>query len=101
MTSHKKKKRRKMKIREKSLLLFLVIFLGAISIKLYQLYGVYEGLEKEAMRIEEQIQREKEKQVVLLKNKDYYQSDAYIEKIARDRLGLIMPDEIIFVPKSY
>ncbi|NLP46773.1 MAG: hypothetical protein GX347_06995 [Epulopiscium sp.] len=94
-----KKKRRKLNIREKCLLLFLILFFSIIGAKLYGLYGIYEGLEKEALELEKQIQQEKERQVLLLKDKDYYASDQYIEKIARERLGLIMPDEIIFIPK--
>ncbi|NMA85187.1 MAG: septum formation initiator family protein [Epulopiscium sp.] len=95
----KRKKKRAYRVQQRLLLLFLVLFLGAVTTKLYQLYHIYEDLEAEIHMIEQQIDFEKERQVLLVKEKDYYESDAYIEKIARERLGLIMPDEIIFVTK--
>ena len=65
-----KKKRRKLNIRE-NVCFFNPVFQYHWS-KLYGLYGIYEGLEKEALELEKQIQQEKERQVLLLKDKDYY-----------------------------
>ena len=31
----------------------------------------------------------------------YYSTDEYIEKIAREQLGLVMPDEIVFKVDVY
>lgn len=54
--------------------------------------------EGEQIRIElaGQIEEEKKQQEVIQDKIDYLKSDEYIEDIARDKLGLIFENEIIF-----
>ncbi len=44
-----------------------------------------------------QIEQEKKKLQSIEDNKLLYTTDSYIEKIARERLGLVKPGEVIFV----
>lgn len=79
---------------------FMIVFLCAVGFNLYsQAKTIYE-LKQEAVAINSQIDDEKKKNLELSVNQDYYTSDAYIEKVAREQLGLIKPDEIEFVNKA-
>ena len=44
-----------------------------------------------------QIEEEQKKNAEYIREKEYYNSDAYVEKIARQQLGLVMPNEILYV----
>jgi len=56
----------------------------------------YERLRATEIEIENQILAEKKKGEELLEELEYNKSDAFVEKIARERLNLVMPDEILF-----
>ncbi len=73
------------------------------------MYGVYTIAEQEIEL--NNITKEKEKYIALYEEeeikyeqlmeiKENVNSDAYIEKVAREKLGLVMPYEIIFVDAS-
>ena len=66
---------------------------------------IIQNVQIEAKEIElEELEREqKEKQKELTKKQyelNYYQSDENIEKKAREELGLVMPQEIVFIPNN-
>ena len=46
--------------------------------------------------LENRIEEEKQKKEEYNNQMEYYSTDEYIEKIAREQLGLVMPDEIVF-----
>ncbi len=48
----------------------------------------------------EQIQEEKERSAELENLPDYVRSNEYIEKVAREKFGLVYEDEIIFKPEQ-
>ncbi|MCI1958464.1 MAG: septum formation initiator family protein [Clostridia bacterium] len=79
---------------------FLVFFVAVVFINLYSQAKVLYNLKNEEHSISEQIDTEKKKNLELKSNANYYKSDAYIESVARDKLGLVMPGEIVFVNKS-
>lgn len=58
--------------------------------------GRYEKLLAEEREIFEEIEVEKDKGRKLNEELEFNQSDAFVEKIARERLNLVMPDEILF-----
>lgn len=78
-------------------LFFMVVFFIAISVGIGSQLSVYGKYKQEAEQILEQIQQEQEKNAEYLREKDYYNSDEYIEKVARQQLGLVMPNEILYV----
>jgi cell division protein DivIC len=65
------------------------------------------GLEKESSetkltieRLEAQIEEERERAVDINNQRAYVQTKKYIEDMAREKLGLVYEDEIIFAPEE-
>lgn len=79
---------------------FLVFFIAVVFINLYSQAKTLYQLKNNEHMISEQIDKEKKKNLELKSNSDYYKSDAYIESVARDKLGLVMPGEIVFINKA-
>lgn len=88
---------------------FLKNFLFTFSATLMFIYGIYTLIEQEVELKE--IAREKEKYISLceeeemkheqlLETRKSINTDEYIEEVAREKLGLVMPYEIIFVDAS-
>ncbi len=50
--------------------------------------------------LEESVKEEKQRKSELSMEGDYYKSDEYYEKIAREKLGLVMPNEITFIDQN-
>lgn len=81
-------------------LCFMIVFVCAICANLYsQARTIYE-LKQEEIALNSELESEKQKNLELNVNQDYYTSDAYIEKVAREQLGLVKPGEIEFINKS-
>ncbi len=81
-------------------LCFMLVFVCVICFNLYsQARTIYE-LKQEEIALNTEIEDEKKKNLELNVNQDYYTSDAYIEKVAREQLGLVKPGEIEFINKS-
>ncbi len=90
-----KDKKRKKPIKLRS----IIILLMAIYI-IYTLAAQYITIRKaraEETRIQAQIEEVKEENQRLKEELEKMQSDEYIEKIARERLGLIKSGEILFI----
>ena len=88
---------------------FLKKLLYTLTLILVFGYGIYTVIEQQ-IELDE-INKEKEKYMALyeeeemeheqlLETKENINSDAYIEEIAREKLGLVMPYETIFVDAS-
>ena len=74
-------------------MLFLVVILGVASISLQEKNRDYKAQEAELQKqIDAEIAREEE----IAELEEYVGSDAYVEDVAKDKLGLINPNEIIF-----
>lgn len=77
---------------------FLVSYLlYTLTVSVYKSYQIdlhIKNFETENVRIEEENRRKTEEF-------EYYSSDAYIEKIAKQNLGLVNPgEEVIIIPTS-
>ena len=55
-------------------------------------------MDESARIIQEQIDEEKERAAELEEEKEYRKTREFIEKIARERLGLFYPDETVLKP---
>ncbi|GMQ62404.1 hypothetical protein AN2V17_16360 [Vallitalea sp. AN17-2] len=77
--------------------LVLILLTVVVSIRVSTLYVKNLQLEKDEMKLEQQIETEEQKHIDLLKQKEYIKSDEYIEQLGREKFGLVKPDEIIFV----
>ena len=94
------KRRRKKSYTGKAVAVFMVAFTAVVGVSVYGQAKELGELKKTEASILESIEQEKEKTVELKAEQDYYSSDAYIESIAREQLGLIMPDERVFINKA-
>ena len=47
-----------------------------------------------------QVKEEKEKQQEFEARREYYTSDAYIEQIAREQLGMVKSNEILYINRG-
>lgn len=90
----------------KRFFLRLIKTLGYTAVSMYIVVTLYNQQVKlsDYRSIEEQyeksIQDEKLKNEQLLKAKSEVSSAKYIEEVAREKLGLVMPYEIVFVDAS-
>ena len=89
---------------------FLKKFLVTLSVTVVFAYGIYTIAEQqiELNKIAEEKEKymtlcedEEMKYEKLLQTKENINSDEYIEEVAREKLGLVMPYEIIFVDASF
>lgn len=78
-------------------MIFMVFFISAVGLNLVFQMQKYFEIKSEIASVQMQIDEEESKNEDLKNKKDYYKSDEYIEEVARDQLGLIMPDEKVFI----
>lgn len=94
----KSKKRRRLQhrisvISISGVVLLLVVILGVASISLQEKNRNYKAQEAELMeQIEAEIVREEE----IAELEEYVGSDEYVEDVAKEKLGLMNPNEILF-----
>lgn len=74
----------------------IVITLGFVGMASSK-YGQLEKMENQVYEKQKEIEVVQNEIDELNKQLDYSNSLTYVEKIAREQLGYIMPDEIIFV----
>ena len=97
---------RKKKRSGSRLFVFIVLILCCSVISVTMVY-LKRGEEKklaekqaEVTRLEQLISEENERSESIAEYKAYVQTTSYIEEVAREILGLVYKDEVIFVPKS-
>ncbi|MBM6951514.1 septum formation initiator family protein [Anaerotignum lactatifermentans] len=79
---------------------FLVVFVGAVGVGMYWQMQEYRALQREAAELEQQIAQEQERALDFEAQKEYYNSDSYIEQIAREKLGLVKSNEILYINRG-
>ena len=79
------------------ILFFMVLFFVAVLVGIGSQLKLYGQYKQEAEDILSQIEEEQKKNAEYIREKEYYNSDAYVEKIARQQLGLVTPNEILYV----
>jgi len=80
---------------------FVVIMLAAIvSIRRNELNNKAEQYERRLAILEEQIKEAENYKDELSEKKIYIQTKQYIEEVAKDKLGLVNPDEIVLRPAN-
>ena len=81
-------------------IIFMVFFVSAVGLNLTFQLEKYLQIKSDVAAVQKQIDEEHSKNESLKDKKEYYKSDEYIEEVARDQLGLIMPDEKVFVNRA-
>lgn len=80
---------------------FVVLMLfGIVAYKKIDLDNQRDQNEGKIVKIENQIQEQKERTDEIKRFEAYVQTPSYIEDVAREKLGLVEPDDIIFVPEE-
>ena len=75
---------------------FMLIFITAVCANLVAQSRNLRALKEEETILAQKIDAATSENIQLKNQQEYYTSDVYIEKIAREQLGLIMPDEMVF-----
>ena len=60
----------------------------------------YQEVKDETASVAAQVKEEKEKQQEFEARREYYTSDAYIEQIAREQLGMVKSNEILYINRG-
>jgi len=80
--------------------LLLLVMAGVMSVQMVSLYEKnqeYRGREQE---LQSQLEAEESRREELEKYEEYITTKEYIEKIAKTKLGLVYPNEVIFKEKE-
>ena len=79
---------------------FLFVFVCCVVVNFIQQHNNYIALIKEQADISSLIAAEEELQLSFEEKKEYANSDQYIEEMARLQLGMIKPNEVLFINRS-
>ncbi len=80
--------------------LITLVAVIAMSFYIAHLKQKKADLEESANIVQEQIDEEKERALELEEEKEYRKTREFIEKMARERLGLFYPDEKVLRPNE-
>lgn len=78
----------------------VVVFCLCIGVKEYSLRMEREELRQKQEMLEKQIKSEEERAKELEALEKYMQTKKYMEDVAREKLGLVYPDEILIEPEK-
>ncbi len=92
--SRKKKKRART---GKICISFMVVVLaGILSIQIVRLHNTEEEYREQEELLAEQLADEEQRAEDLQRQQEYVGTDEYVEDVARAKLGMVYPDEILF-----
>lgn len=77
-------------------ILVTVIVCGALLYGRAELNNKEKALAAEQLRLEQSIEDAKAESKELDNQKSYMQTDEYVEEVAREKLGMVKDDEILF-----
>ncbi len=60
----------------------------------------YQELLEEKAALQNEIDAEQERKIEFEKRQDYYNSDVYIEQMAREYLGMVKPNEVLYINRG-
>lgn len=79
---------------------FMLVFAVAVCTSIYSQNKTLNQLKEEEQRLTVQLDEELYKNIQLQNQQEYFTSDAYIEKVAREQLGYVLADEVVFKNKE-
>ncbi len=89
--------RKKGSIKQKFYFLFWAVLIVFFGVGLSLQFGQYKVFSAEKNELAIKIETQTSVNENLKKELDYYGSDSYVERVASEKLGLVKPDEIVFV----
>lgn len=96
----KKKNKKSKKISGLFLRVFVLVFVVAVAVGIGRQAVRYQEVKDETASVAAQVKEEKEKQQEFEARREYYTSDAYIEQIAREQLGMVKSNEILYINRG-
>ena len=60
----------------------------------------FQELLVEKAALQNEIDAEQERKIEFEKRQDYYNSDVYIEQMAREYLGMVKPNEVLYINRG-
>lgn len=96
----KKKNKKSKKISGLFLRVFVLVFVAAVAVGIGRQAARYQEVKDETASVAAQVKEEKEKQQEFEARREYYTSDAYIEQIAREQLGMVKSNEILYINRG-
>lgn len=96
---NKKESKRNKRKRRNGVFMITAVVLTLCFILTYNSFGMKASLKEKEAQIEElqaQVDEQQQRQEELVKESEYIKSDDYIEEVARDKLGLVHDNEIVF-----
>ena len=88
--------RKRISARIKLYTLFWALLLTSFTVALSVQYAGYRNAVSQRMAVESQISDANKKTADLKNELTYSSSDAFVEKVAREKLGLVMPGDLLF-----
>ncbi len=80
------------------LIIWVVVILFFAYITYFNVQKM-QVIEREKLEIQDEIEAANKKTQELNQASEYIETDEFVEKVAREQLGLVMPDEIIFIKR--
>lgn len=96
----RKKNKKTKKISGLFLRVFVLVFVVAGAVGIGRQAARYQEVKDETASVAAQVKEEKEKQQEFEARREYYTSDAYIEQIAREQLGMVKSNEILYINRG-
>lgn len=78
----------------------VIVLLVSLTVQSHSLMAKNAAYEEQEAKLTEQLEDEKKRTEEINGLQEYMQTDEYVEKIARDKLGLVYPDEILIKPEG-
>lgn len=94
------KKAKPRKLDSLFLRVFLIVFVCSVGVGVFSQYGAYQQVKAERELVMADISKEEEKKLEFENQKEYYNSDSYIEQIAREQLGMVKPNEMLYINRG-
>lgn len=101
MNRKRRRKKRKQNNNGTSIVFFVVIVVClCVGVKVMTLKKQNEELAMKQETLEKQIKQEEERTKELEELEKYMKTKKYVEEIAKEKLGLVYPDEILIEPEK-
>ncbi|MGN0276816.1 MAG: septum formation initiator family protein [Hominisplanchenecus sp.] len=78
----------------------VLVLLVVFSVQSHSMKQKNASYQEEIAQLEKQMEAEEARSEEIEELKEYVQSDEYAEQVAKDKLGLVYEDEIIFKPEE-
>ncbi len=82
------------------IIVVVCIIIAALAVRCRSLADRNDAYAEQIEQLEEKISEEEGRGESIESFRKYTHTNAYIEKVAREKLGLVYPDEVIFQPQE-